>query len=65
MAGIPRIITVDPTGVIARIVRSAVDLLDLSVIQIDVPTGSGALDELDKVNLVVKDLTELVFEAMS
>ena len=53
MAGIPRIITVDPTGVIARIVRSAVDLLDLSVIQIDVPTGYGALDELDKVNLVV------------
>lgn len=54
MADMPRIITVDPTGNIARIVRSAMDLLDLSIIQVDVPTTGDALEELDrKANLVV------------
>ncbi len=42
----PRIITVDPTGAISRIVRSAIDLLDLSIIQVDVPNGTDALEEL-------------------
>lgn len=50
----PRIITVDPTGTIARIVRSAMDLLDLSIIQVDVPSGADALEELSRpANLVV------------
>lgn len=50
----PRIITVDPTGTISRIVRSAMDLLDLSIIQVDVPTGTDALEELNRpANLVV------------
>jgi len=50
----PRIITVDPTGAISRIVRSAMDLLDLSVIQVDVPHGADALEELARqANLVV------------
>ena len=54
MADMPRIITVDPTGNIARIVRSSMDLLDLSIIQVDVPTTGDALEELDrKANLVV------------
>jgi hypothetical protein len=54
MVSRPRIITVDPIGVIARNVRAAMDLLDFSVIQIDVPTPEDALDELDeKVNLVI------------
>ena len=42
----PRIITVDPTGAISRIVRSAIDLLDLSITQVDVPNGTDALEEL-------------------
>lgn len=45
MSSLPRVITVDPTWTIARIVRAATDLLDLSVIQVDVPGGSEALDE--------------------
>lgn len=50
----PRVITVDPTGAIARIVRSAMDLLDLSITQVDVPSTSEALEELNrKANLVV------------
>jgi hypothetical protein len=54
MAALPRVITVDPTGAIARIVRSALDLLDLSVVQVDVPEGAEALEELQsRVNLVV------------
>lgn len=54
MADMPRIITVDPTGAISRIVRSAMDILDLSIVQIDAPYGSDALEELNrKANLVV------------
>lgn len=46
MASLPRVITVDPTWTIARIVRSATDLLDLSAIQVDVPGGTEALEEV-------------------
>jgi DNA-binding response OmpR family regulator len=45
---IPRIITVDPTWTIARIVRSALDLIDRPVIQVDVPGGAEALAELSR-----------------
>ncbi len=54
MVSIPRIVTVDPTGIIARIVRSALELLDLSVIQTDIPYTTDALSEINpRVNLVV------------
>jgi hypothetical protein len=54
MTDMPRIVTVDPTGTVARIVRSAMDLLDLQIIQLDIPGGKQALEELsEKVNLVV------------
>jgi hypothetical protein len=54
MTDMPRIVTVDPTGSVARIVRSAMDLLDLQIIQLDIPGGKQALEELsEKVNLVV------------
>ncbi|MBI5667098.1 MAG: hypothetical protein HZC41_03750 [Chloroflexi bacterium] len=55
MPSLPRVITVDPTWTIARIVRAATDLLDLSVIQVDVPGGSEALEEARRggANLVV------------
>lgn len=54
MAVVPRILTVDSSGTIARIVRAAVDLLDISVIQLDVPGSAEALEELSpKFNLVV------------
>lgn len=48
MSSLPRVITVDPTWTIARIVRAATDLLDLSVIQVDVPGGTEALDETNR-----------------
>jgi hypothetical protein len=50
---VPRIITADSTGTIARIVRSAIDLLELSVIHIDVPTATDALEEAKRANLAV------------
>ena len=53
MGNIPRIITVDATGGIARIIRSAMDLLDLSIIQTDVPSSQEALEETKRANLVV------------
>lgn len=54
----PRIITVDPTGSISRIVRSAMELLDLSITQVDVPTAADALEELQRpANLVVSSFT--------
>lgn len=54
MVFIPRIVTIDPTGIVARVVRSALELLDLSVIQTDVPFPSDALNMIDdKINLVI------------
>lgn len=54
----PRIITVDPTWTIQRIVRSAIDLMDYPIIQIDVPSGSEALEEIERggCNLLVTAL---------
>lgn len=48
MAPLPRILTVDPSGSIAHQVRSAYDLLDHAVIQVDVPNGSAALEEIKR-----------------
>jgi CheY-like chemotaxis protein len=53
MAALPRIITVDPIGSVSRIVRAAVDLLDLPLVQIDVPDGSEALAEAPRASLIV------------
>lgn len=46
MPSLPRIITVDVSGTIARIVRAASDLTDRSVRILDVPSGPDALEEL-------------------
>ena len=46
MPPMPRVITVDPTQNISRIMRSAADLLGVSIIQIDAPSGADALEEL-------------------
>ena len=58
MVALPRVVTVDPTGTIARIVRASIDLLDQSVIQIDVPGGVEALEEMSRIgcHLVVTAL---------
>lgn len=48
MVALPRIITVDPTWTLARVVRSAIDLLDRSIIQVDVPGGGEALEEIKR-----------------
>ncbi len=48
MPSLPRIITVDPTSTIARIVRSVMDLMDRAVIQVDVPGGPEALEEIGR-----------------
>ncbi len=45
MPSLPRVITVDPTWTIARIVRAALDLLDFPAVQVDVPGGADALEE--------------------
>lgn len=48
MPSLPRIITVDPTGSIPQQIRGAVDLMDRLIIQIDVPSGEEALEELKR-----------------
>src|SRR5262245_21917298 len=48
MAALPRILTVDPTGDVARIVRAAIDLMDRTVIETDVPGGQEALEEMKR-----------------
>ncbi len=55
MPSLPRVITVDPTQNISRIVRSATDLLGISIIQVDAPTGADVLEELrhSDANLIV------------
>lgn len=44
----PRIVTLDPTGSVGRIVRGALELLDLSPVQIDCPTEASARAELER-----------------
>lgn len=55
MPSLPRVITVDPTRNISRIIRSAADLLGIGIIQIDAPSGIDALEELrhGNANLVI------------
>lgn len=55
MAPLPRVITVDPTFTLARIMRGAMDLINRPIIQVDVPSGSEALEEAKRggANLVV------------
>lgn len=53
MVDIPRIVTVDPTGSVSRVVRYAMDLLDISTIQIDVPDKEMALEEVSRADMVV------------
>lgn len=48
MGVLPHIVTVDQTGALARMVRGAIDLVDHAVIQIDVPGGADALDEISR-----------------
>lgn len=43
---LPRVITVDPTWTIPRILRSALDLTDRMIIQVDVPSAELALEEV-------------------
>jgi DNA-binding NarL/FixJ family response regulator len=45
MASLPRVITVDPTFTLARIMRGAMDLINRPIIQVDVPSGGEALEE--------------------
>ncbi|MEO8607048.1 MAG: hypothetical protein ABI690_04170 [Chloroflexota bacterium] len=51
----PRVITVDPTFTIARIMRGAMDLLNRPIVQVDVPSGEDALEEAKRggTNLVI------------
>lgn len=53
MASLPRILTVDPTGRIPQQVRGAIDLMDRLIIQIDVPDGKQALEELKHAGVTV------------
>lgn len=48
MASMPRVITVDPTMNLSRLMRSAIDLLDQPVIQVDVPGAEEALAEMTR-----------------
>jgi CheY-like chemotaxis protein len=58
MPSLPRIITVDPTGNAARLVRAAIDVSEYACRQIDVPSGEEALEEirLGSADLVVSAL---------
>ncbi len=46
MPSLPRIITVDPTGAVARLVHATIDISEYACRQIDVPTASEALEEI-------------------
>ncbi len=46
MPASPRIVTVDPSGTVARIVRATVDLLDRQVVLVDIPDARTALNEV-------------------
>lgn len=46
MPSLPRIITVDPTGAVARLVHATIDISEYACRQVDVPTASEALEEM-------------------
>jgi hypothetical protein len=46
MPSLPRIITVDPTGTVARLVHATIDISEYACRQIDVPTAAEALEEI-------------------
>jgi DNA-binding NarL/FixJ family response regulator len=48
MSHFPRILTLDPTGVMPRLVRAVLDLSEQSIIQTDVPSVETALNELER-----------------
>lgn len=48
MVGLPRILTVDPSGVMARGVRSILEMTARAAIQIDVPSIHDALPETER-----------------
>lgn len=48
MAGLAHVVTVDPTGTIARLVRAALEITGQVVVQIDVRTAEDALDEMQR-----------------
>ena len=48
MASLPRILTVDPTGVVSELTRAALRLIERAAIQVDVPGGLEAIDEVDR-----------------
>src|SRR5687768_15331099 len=48
MASLPRVITVDPTWSVSRLVRAAIELLEGSIIQVDVPGSMEALEEVSR-----------------
>ncbi len=48
MSPLPRILTLDPTGVMPRLVRAVVELSEQSIIQTDVPNAETALAELER-----------------
>jgi CheY-like chemotaxis protein len=51
MTPFPRILTVDPTGGAAELVRAALRLLERPAIQVDVPGGVEAFDEVERGHL--------------
>src|SRR5688500_338693 len=48
MSLIPRVITVDPTSAVSRIVRAAIDLSDRPAIQVDMRGSLEALEEVKR-----------------
>lgn len=48
MPSYPRIMTVDPLWAVSRMARAAIDLMDQPVVQVDVPNGHEALQELGR-----------------
>jgi len=64
MIPLPRIMTVDPSGGAARLVRAAVDLLHRPAILFDVPSSLDALDETARTSLDVVVVALALDEAM-
>ncbi len=65
MIPLPRIMTVDPSGGAARLVRAAVDLLHRPAMLFDVPSSLDALDETARTSLDVVVVALALDDAMN
>ena len=65
MAGIPRILVVDPTSYLGDLVRAAMIMLDRRYIMVEIPDFNEALDEMYRTNVTLAVTAHYITDELS